>query len=42
MSFEDGIESTLMKFVDNTKLEGVASTVEDGTRIQNDVARLEK
>ncbi|CAM4708776.1 unnamed protein product [Lepidochelys olivacea] len=40
--FNNGIESTLIKFVDNTKLGGVASALEDRIKIQNDPDKLEK
>ncbi|XP_075779238.1 uncharacterized protein LOC142827520 [Pelodiscus sinensis] len=37
-----GIESTLIKFADDTKLGGVATSLEDRDRIQNDLSKLEK
>ncbi|CAM5094356.1 unnamed protein product [Natator depressus] len=39
---DNGIESILIKFVDNTKLGGVASALEDRIKIQNDLDKLEK
>uniref|UniRef100_K7F1H0 Reverse transcriptase domain-containing protein n=1 Tax=Pelodiscus sinensis TaxID=13735 RepID=K7F1H0_PELSI len=37
-----GIESTLIKFADDTKLGGVATALEDRVIIQNDLDKLEK
>uniref|UniRef100_K7EYU7 Reverse transcriptase domain-containing protein n=1 Tax=Pelodiscus sinensis TaxID=13735 RepID=K7EYU7_PELSI len=37
-----GIESTLIKFADDTKLGGVATSLEDRDIIQNDLSKLEK
>ena len=37
---DEGIECTLSKFVDNTKLEGVADTLEGCDSIQQDLDRL--
>uniref|UniRef100_K7F0X6 Reverse transcriptase domain-containing protein n=1 Tax=Pelodiscus sinensis TaxID=13735 RepID=K7F0X6_PELSI len=37
-----GIESTLIKFADDTKLGGVATNLEDRVIIQNDLDKLEK
>ncbi|CAM5157187.1 unnamed protein product [Eretmochelys imbricata] len=39
---DNGIESTLIKFADNTKLGWVASALEDRIKIQNDLDKLEK
>lgn len=39
---DDGVESALIKFVDDTKVGGDASTSEDGIRIQNYLNTLEK
>ncbi|CAM5146515.1 unnamed protein product [Natator depressus] len=39
---DNGIESTLIKFADNTNLGGVASALEDRIKIQNDLDKLEK
>uniref|UniRef100_A0A674JM42 Reverse transcriptase domain-containing protein n=1 Tax=Terrapene triunguis TaxID=2587831 RepID=A0A674JM42_9SAUR len=39
---DNGIESTLIKFADDTKLGGVASALEDRIKIQNDLDKLEK
>uniref|UniRef100_K7EWB1 Reverse transcriptase domain-containing protein n=1 Tax=Pelodiscus sinensis TaxID=13735 RepID=K7EWB1_PELSI len=37
-----GIERTLIKFADDTKLGGVATALEDRVKIQNDLDKLEK
>ncbi|CAM5160171.1 unnamed protein product [Natator depressus] len=39
---DNGTESTLIKFVDDTKLGGVANTLEDRIKTQNDLDKLEK
>ncbi|CAM5081660.1 unnamed protein product [Natator depressus] len=39
---DNGIESTLIKFEDDTKLGGVASALEDRIKIHNDLDKLEK
>uniref|UniRef100_A0A803THI8 Reverse transcriptase domain-containing protein n=1 Tax=Anolis carolinensis TaxID=28377 RepID=A0A803THI8_ANOCA len=38
----EGIEGTIIKFADDTKLGGRANTPEDRSRIQNDLNRLER
>uniref|UniRef100_A0A803SMX6 Reverse transcriptase domain-containing protein n=1 Tax=Anolis carolinensis TaxID=28377 RepID=A0A803SMX6_ANOCA len=39
---DEGFEGTIIKFADDTKLGGIASTPEDRSRIQNDLDRLER
>ncbi|CAM5162260.1 unnamed protein product [Natator depressus] len=39
---DNGLESTLIKFADDTKLGGVASALKDRITIQNDLDKLEK
>ncbi|CAM5123811.1 unnamed protein product [Eretmochelys imbricata] len=39
---DNGIQNTLIKFADDTKLGGVASALKDGIKIQNDLDKLEK
>uniref|UniRef100_A0A803TVT0 Reverse transcriptase domain-containing protein n=1 Tax=Anolis carolinensis TaxID=28377 RepID=A0A803TVT0_ANOCA len=39
---DKGLEGTIIKFADDTKLGGIANTPEDKTRIQNDFDRLER
>lgn len=39
---DDGVESALIKFADDTKVGVDVSTSEDGIRIQNDLKTLEK
>ncbi|CAM5146598.1 unnamed protein product [Natator depressus] len=39
---DNGIESTLIKFADDTKLGGVERALEDRIKIQNDLNKLEK
>uniref|UniRef100_A0A803T9P9 Reverse transcriptase domain-containing protein n=1 Tax=Anolis carolinensis TaxID=28377 RepID=A0A803T9P9_ANOCA len=39
---DEGLEGTIIKFADNTKLGGIANTPEDRSRIQNDLDRLER
>lgn len=39
---DDGVESALIKFMDDTKVGGDASTSKDGIRIQNHLNTLEK
>ena len=38
---DQGIHGMLIRFVDNTKLGGIANTLEDRNKIQNDFDRLE-
>ena len=40
-NLDEGIESTLSKFVDNTKLRGLADTPEGCDTIKQDLYRLE-
>uniref|UniRef100_A0A8C4Y200 Macro domain-containing protein n=1 Tax=Gopherus evgoodei TaxID=1825980 RepID=A0A8C4Y200_9SAUR len=42
IDLDNGIDSTLTKFADDTKLGGVASALEDRIKIQNDPDKLEK
>uniref|UniRef100_A0A803THV8 Reverse transcriptase domain-containing protein n=1 Tax=Anolis carolinensis TaxID=28377 RepID=A0A803THV8_ANOCA len=39
---DEGLEGTIIKFADDTKLGGIANTPEDRSRIQNDLNRLER
>uniref|UniRef100_A0A803TK60 Reverse transcriptase domain-containing protein n=1 Tax=Anolis carolinensis TaxID=28377 RepID=A0A803TK60_ANOCA len=39
---DKGLEGMIIKFVDDTKLGGIANTPEDRSRIQNDLNRLER
>uniref|UniRef100_A0A803T8Q3 Reverse transcriptase domain-containing protein n=1 Tax=Anolis carolinensis TaxID=28377 RepID=A0A803T8Q3_ANOCA len=39
---DEGLEGTIIKFADDTKLGGIANTPEDRSRIQNDLDRLER
>uniref|UniRef100_A0A803T2T7 Reverse transcriptase domain-containing protein n=1 Tax=Anolis carolinensis TaxID=28377 RepID=A0A803T2T7_ANOCA len=39
---DKGLEGTIIKFADDTKLGGTANTPEDRSRIQNDLDRLER
>uniref|UniRef100_A0A803T570 Reverse transcriptase domain-containing protein n=1 Tax=Anolis carolinensis TaxID=28377 RepID=A0A803T570_ANOCA len=39
---DEGLEGTIIKFADDTKLGGRANTPEDTSRIQNDLDRLER
>lgn len=38
---DNGIEGSLIKFVDDTKLEGIANTLEDKLKSQKDLYRFE-
>ncbi|CAM5112215.1 unnamed protein product [Natator depressus] len=42
IDLDNGIESTVIKFADNTEMGGVASALEDRIKIQNDLDKLEK
>uniref|UniRef100_A0A803T7N4 Reverse transcriptase domain-containing protein n=1 Tax=Anolis carolinensis TaxID=28377 RepID=A0A803T7N4_ANOCA len=39
---DEGLEGTIIKFADDTKLGGIANTPEERSRIQNDLDRLER
>ena len=39
--FHEGVQGMLVKFANDTKLSGLANTLEDRNKIQNDLDRLE-
>ena len=38
---DEGVQGMLIKFADDTKLGGIANTLEDRNKIQNDLDRME-